>query len=370
MIRFLYSKKGKIFMSELENTVQTEITLSGVEEALLLDGAIIEYPDQDPDVLPEGIGDSNGLRSTAPSYVNPYYIHTDGGGYNRCIKISGNSCIPNCVGYAYGALLEEAGIKADARIPRCNAEDWLIMAKANGMKTGTTPKLGAVICWRQGSHWNGNDGCGHVGIVVAIYADGSILVAQSNYGGTRFFTTLLKPPYSIYGQQLEGFIYNDKFVSSVTPAPKNNGLGAAKSFSASLAGAYVTTAGVNIRKGPSTDYASYAVLPKGTKVQCYGYYTAAGSYKWMYVIATYNGKSITGHVYSQYLTAAAVVKTVKVGSRIRIRNGAMQYGKRVGFAAKVYNTIYTVSEIYGDRVVFNAGRVVMGAVRKSDCIVQ
>lgn len=355
---------------EMNENVQTEVLESNVEEALLMDGVLIEYADQDPDVLPEGIGDSTGLRSTAPSNSNLYYIHKDGGGYNLCIKIEGNSCLPNCVGYAYGALLEEAGIKADSRIPRCNAEDWLVMAKANGMKTGSTPKLGAVICWKQGAHWNGNDGCGHVGIVVAIYADGSILVAQSNYGGTRFFTTLLKPPYSIYGQQLEGFIYNDKFVSNVTPAPSNTAIGAAKSFNNSLTGTYKTTANVNIRKGPSTNYASYGILPKGTEVKCYGYYTAAGSYKWLYVQAKLNGKTITGHVYNQYLQGAVAVKTLKVGSRIRIRNGAMQYGKRVGFASKVYNTVYTVSEVYGNRVVFNAGSVVMGAVAKSDCIVQ
>lgn len=63
-------------------------------------------------------------------------------------------------------------------------------------------------------------------------------------------------------------------------------------------------------------------------------------------------------------------KALRVGSRIRIRNGAMQYGKNVGFAAKVYQNVYTVTEIYGNRVVFAAGGTVMGAVAASNCIVQ
>ncbi len=63
-------------------------------------------------------------------------------------------------------------------------------------------------------------------------------------------------------------------------------------------------------------------------------------------------------------------KALRVGSRIRIRNGAMQYGKNVGFASQVYRNVYTVSEIYGNRVVFKSGNTVIGAVAASNCIVQ
>lgn len=65
-------------------------------------------------------------------------------------------------------------------------------------------------------------------------------------------------------------------------------------------------------------------------------------------------------------------KTLKVGSQIRIKTGANQYGTTKDFASKVYNTIYKVVEMKGNRVVFATkdGKTVMGAVGKSDCVVQ
>ena len=152
------------------------------------------------DVEDEGKGASTHLRMDAPSYDNPWYISTDFGGYNRCILISGNSCLANCVGYAHGAFLEEVGVTTDYRVPTCNARDFLDVAARNGLPTGNTPKLGAIIVW-----WS--DGFGHVGIVVGIDGD-RITVAQSNYGGTRFFLTQHTKPYNIFGQTCIGFIYN------------------------------------------------------------------------------------------------------------------------------------------------------------------
>ena len=167
-------------------------------------------------------------RTSAPAGNNPYYVHTSGGGYNKCIKIIGNSCLPNCVGYAYGRFMEIAGITQCA-LPRCNAEDWYEMAQNAGYTVGSTPKLGAVIVWRKGKRWNSSDGCGHVAIVERINADGSILVSGSNYTSSRtadaikrnYFTlTTLKKPYSISGQVLLGFIYNPGAVTSI-PASEN-----------------------------------------------------------------------------------------------------------------------------------------------------
>ena len=185
------------------------ITYDDFEQSLKQEGIEIVIPEQDDENPPEGIGASGYTpRKTAPSYSNPYYLKAGRGGYNRCILISGNSCLPNCVGYAYGRTLEIGGATSNAKLPTCNAEDWLAVAKANGLKTGKTPKVGAVIVWRSGNLWNGNDGCGHVAVVEEVHADGSILVSQSNYGGTRFFLTTHKPPYNIFGQTFLGFIYN------------------------------------------------------------------------------------------------------------------------------------------------------------------
>lgn len=69
----------------------------------------------------------------------------------------------------------------------------------------------------------------------------------------------------------------------------------AQSKDKALAGKYKTTTGLNLRYGPNKNkYASIVVMPQGTTVQCYGYYTAVNGTKWLYVEATVNGKKYTG----------------------------------------------------------------------------
>lgn len=65
-------------------------------------------------------------------------------------------------------------------------------------------------------------------------------------------------------------------------------------------------------------------------------------------------------------------KVLKVGVKVKIKQGAHQYGSTALFAAQVYKTVYKVVEIMGNRVVFatTTNNVVIGAVAKSDCIVQ
>lgn len=196
-------------MEPVEETVAQNITYDDFEKSLLHDGIEIIVPEEDDSNPQQGIGAVGYKpRKTAPSTTNPYYLKQGMGGYNRCILITGNSCLPNCVGYAHGRALEIGGITGDTNLPICNAEDWFSVAKANGLKTGSKPKIGATIVWRSGNFWNSHDGCGHVATVEEVYADGSILVSQSNYGGTRFFLTKHKPPYNIFGQTFVGFIYN------------------------------------------------------------------------------------------------------------------------------------------------------------------
>ena len=69
----------------------------------------------------------------------------------------------------------------------------------------------------------------------------------------------------------------------------------------SLAGTYTTTNGVHCRNGAGTKHASLCVIPKGTKVKCYGYYSLSGTAKWLYSQFTLNGVQYTGFVSSKYL---------------------------------------------------------------------
>lgn len=77
----------------------------------------------------------------------------------------------------------------------------------------------------------------------------------------------------------------------------------AKSRDSSLAGTYKTTSNSNLRYGPNKDkYDSIIVLPAGTKCQCYGYYTLESGVKWLYVVASVNGKQYTGFASIRYLS--------------------------------------------------------------------
>jgi hypothetical protein len=68
-----------------------------------------------------------------------------------------------------------------------------------------------------------------------------------------------------------------------------------------LVGTYTTTAKLNMRHGAGTDKQSMIVLPKGTKVTCYGYYSKSAGIKWLYVFAVIGKKQYTGFCSSNYL---------------------------------------------------------------------
>ena len=144
-------------------------------------------------------------RTTAPSTTDKNFIHYTKGGYNYCIEIKDGSCLPNCVGYAWGRWRELLGKYHN--LSRRNAEMWWGNTD-DGYKRGQTPKLGAVLCWAKGKVGNKEDGAGHVAIVEQINADGSIVISNSDYSGRRFYTRTMKAPYSLGNKYtFQGFIY-------------------------------------------------------------------------------------------------------------------------------------------------------------------
>lgn len=155
-------------------------------------------------------------RLTEPSLDNKYYIHVNYGGLNSCMHIANGSCLPNCVGYAWGRFYEITGKKP--KLSRGNAENWYGHT-SDGYERGKTPKVGAVICWRKGEAGNSKDGAGHVGIVEEVYSDGSILISNSAYKGKRFYTKKIGSNYKLSSSYtFQGFIYNPiDFEEEVTP---------------------------------------------------------------------------------------------------------------------------------------------------------
>lgn len=244
-------------------------------------------------------------QTTAPSTTDKNYIHYTKGGYNYCIEIKNGSCLPNCVGYAWGRWREILGKYHN--LSRANAENWWGYTQ-DGYKRGQTPKLGAVVCWSKGKVGVESDGAGHVGIVEKITAD-SVVVSMSAYGGTRWFTrTFPIGSYNYNSFVFQGFIYlpiefeEEKEAKKETPiATKKTATDAAQSMNTTLSGTYTTTDNLNIRNGAGTNKGIMVTIPKGTKVNNYGYYTTYKGVKWLYVQFTYKGITYTGFAHSDYL---------------------------------------------------------------------
>lgn len=144
-------------------------------------------------------------RLTAPSTTDKHYLHVSKGGLNECIHIGGGSCLPNCVGYAWGRFYEITGERP--KLSRANAEMWYGYT-ADGYKRSDTPSLGAIICWRKGVVGNESDGAGHVAVVERIEANGDVVTSNSAYGGSRFYTQTYKKSagYNFGSYKFQGFI--------------------------------------------------------------------------------------------------------------------------------------------------------------------
>lgn len=129
-----------------------------------------------------------------------YYQHiTCVGGLNECIKIRDCSVLPNCVGYAWGRVYEVTGKRPNLSLG--NAKDWFDFN--DGYERGTTPKVGAVGCFKGGTY-------GHVVYVEELYSNGDIKVSESVYNGQVYTEKILYKsqgyaPFS--GYVLQGFIY-------------------------------------------------------------------------------------------------------------------------------------------------------------------
>lgn len=221
-------------------------------------------------------------------------------------------------------------------------------------------KAGDWLFWARGSSCP----LSHVGMLVSYNGTGYANVFSENQGGNGGFRTV-KLKLDVLG----AFRFNAlEEEPAEAPVKTVKATGFAHSYDPKFAGTYYAVDNLNCRNSGSLKAKVLVTVPKNTAITCYGYYEKDTGRNWLYAQATVNGVLYTGFFASDFLSKKKVsTAQIRVGSKIRIKSGAMQYGKKVGFAAKVYKTTYTVSEINGDRVVFKCGAVVMGAVKKSDC---
>ena len=127
--------------------------------------------------------------------------------------------LPNCTCYAWGRFWEISGKANKPTLPLGNAEKWFTTVDRNKYKVGTTPKLGAVICFADGPF----SGDGHVAVVEEIAADGTITFSNSGYKYKYFYIVKGKKENN-YGYDsgyiFQGFIYNP-YVKTRPDIPKN-----------------------------------------------------------------------------------------------------------------------------------------------------
>lgn len=131
-----------------------------------------------------------------------------------------------CTWYAWGRYKQLCGVELPKNLG--NAKDWYTNAKARGLPTGTTPKVGAIACWNADPK---GFSAGHVAVVEQVLSDGSIRVSQynrdiKNSGGHRFGGWndnnkwvegyLEKIPGKSFPPRPSGYIY---LQGSTAPAP-------------------------------------------------------------------------------------------------------------------------------------------------------
>lgn len=159
-------------------------------------------------------------RNTRPEKGNAYYIRKASGGYNPCIagKPTDKYCdvLSNCVGYAVGRFNEIGGYNACKYLGSRNAEDFIDMAKSQGLTVSQTPTLGGCMVWSKGETGTSRDGAGHVAIVEEIHATGSITTSESGYGSTPSFWTKIRSG-SNWGQR-ETYRYLGCIVNPAVPS--------------------------------------------------------------------------------------------------------------------------------------------------------
>ena len=176
------------------------------------------------------------MRTSCPGSGNKNFIRTASGGWNTCIKGSPThkycDVLANCVGYASGRFNEiinnvRGTTGCTYKNLNCNAENFIERAKSAGLKVGSTPKVGAIICWQKGNTLSGNDGAGHVAVVEDVYDNGHIYTSESGYGSSYFWNSHRYNSNGRWGigsgYIFRGFIYLPDDVQkaiSDTPAPK------------------------------------------------------------------------------------------------------------------------------------------------------
>lgn len=265
------------------------------------------------------------LRAKVVSIAEKYLGNKESDGSHKKIIDLYNSHKPLARGYAVkytdawcatyvSAVFIEAGL-TDIAPTECGCGKMIeLYKKLNCWEENDAyiPSAGDVIMydWQDTGAGDNTGAPDHVGIVVSVSGK-AVKIIEGNKNNAVGYRTLQVNGRYIRGYCLPKYASKAGAVSSAPAAAAptastvtvKKAAEAAKSFDKALAGTYTVTAGsgLHIRNGAGTTKASLTVLPKGTTVRNYGYYTLAGGVKWLYIQVTYQGIQYTGFSSSQYL---------------------------------------------------------------------
>ena len=178
-------------LDNIEQGIQTTFNNDSLED---LNDSSVEIENLGEEEV-EGIGATGFVMRTTKPSNNKNYMTTSTGGWSTCIK--GSPCDPtatvlsNCVGYAsarFNEIINECRGTTGCtyKTLNCNAENFPERATAAGLKIGSTPRRGAIICWQKGSLSSG-DGAGHVEVVERVNSSSSIYTSSSGWGSSNPF---------------------------------------------------------------------------------------------------------------------------------------------------------------------------------------
>lgn len=159
-------------------------------------------------------------RLETPDKSNKYYLKKPYG-YSPCVLGNSNhryapySVLVNCVGAATGRFNEIIGEAGCPYLGNTNAENFITLAKSQGLEIGQEPREGGCMVWAKGKIGDGSDGAGHVASVEKVLGNDQVKTFESGWNYTKAYTLMYvrtkgSGDWGLTGYTYLGCIYNPR----------------------------------------------------------------------------------------------------------------------------------------------------------------